>query len=226
MRAPEHGPGPVRNLTPPPANAGPGVGAGGGYQGDHNSPILQQWAAAIVKERADADRAGRPFPSAQVMCVPHGIPYVLELNDAVQFLHTRELFVILYAREMRARLVYMNAAHPRDLKPSAYGHSVAHWEGDTLVVDSIGFTADTWTDRLGTPHSAQLRVVERYRRIAPDRVRVDITVEDPGAFTMPWSAYVIYGPEDSYHEQVCAENNIDTLTAKPRDIPSDTTPDF
>jgi hypothetical protein len=88
-------------------------------------------------------------------------------------------------------------------------------------------TDDTWTDRLGTPHSDKIRVVERYRKTAEGEIRVDFTVEDSGAFTTPWSAYVSYSPDgDDYYEQVCAENNINTLTGLEHDIPTDSTPDF
>jgi hypothetical protein len=165
--------------------------------------------------------------AAQQACRPHGVPYILSLNDAVQFLQTEDLIVILYAREMRARIIYLNGEHPEDLGHSIYGHSVGHWEGDTLVVDTIGQTDETWTDRLGTPHSEQMRVVERYRRTEDGMIRVDLMVEDPVAFTVPWRAWVEYSPEeDEYFEQVCAENNLDPLTGEEHDIPRDATPDF
>jgi hypothetical protein len=225
LRPPETGPGPVLNLTPPAPDAGGGSGTT--YIGDHTNPILRPWAAEVVLRRADAQRAGRPEMSAQQVCRPHGVPYILQLNDTVQFLHAPDLFVILYAREMLPRIIHMNTGHPDNLERSTYGHSIAHWEGDTLVVDTIGMTDDTWTDRLGTPHSDKIRVVERYRKTAEGEIRVDFTVEDSGAFTTPWSAYVSYSPDgDDYYEQVCAENNINTLTGLEHDIPTDSTPDF
>jgi hypothetical protein len=209
FRPPPSGPGPVRNLTPPPPTAG--GGGGGHWQGDHTNPILQPWAAQRVKEHADADRAEKPFLTAQQRCYPHGVPFVLQLNDAVQIVQNRDLVLILYAREMRARLIHMNRPHPADLKPSYYGHSIGHWEGDTLVVDTIGLNDKTWTDRMGTPHTDRIHVVERYRLTDEGKtLRVDFTVQDPGAFTMPWSAMVPYTrEEDGYFEQVCAENNRD-----------------
>jgi hypothetical protein len=224
-RPPEQGPGPVANLTPPAPDAG--GGAGTTYVGDHTNPILQPWAAEEVRRKADLARAGTPEMGAQQLCMPHGVPFVLGLNDAVQFLHTPEYFVILYAREMRPRIVHMNAAHPDDVGHSTYGHSVGHWEGDALVVETIGLTDDTWTDRLGTPHTEEIRVVERYRMTGEGKVRVVFMVEDPGAFTIPWRAYVEYAREDEgYFEQICAENNINTLTGLEHDIPKDLTPDF
>jgi hypothetical protein len=224
-RQPESGPGPVQNLTPPaPTDGG---GAGTTYIGDHTNPILQPWAAEVVKRRADAQRAGTPEMSAQQVCRPHGVPYILQLNDSVQFLHTPDLFVILYAREGLPRIIYMNVEHPENVGWSTYGHSIGHWEGDTLVVDTIGLTDDTSTGRMGTPHTDRMRVVERYSRIAEDDIRVDFMVEDPSAFTIAWRGVVNYRPDTgSYHEQPCAENNINTLTGLEADIPKDLTPDF
>ena len=224
FRPPESGPGPVPNLTPPPPTAG--GGAGNPNRGDHTSPILQPWASEVVLRRADADRAGPPEQNAQSVCRPYGLPFILQLNDTVQFLQTPDHFVILYSREMRPRVIHMNAAHPDDFGWSTYGHSIGHWEGDTLVVDTVGLTDDTWVDNLGTPHTDRLRVVERYRKIGQDEIRVDLMVEDPGAFTTPWSAHVSYSPTETYYEQVCAENNINTLTGLPQDIPTDNSPDF
>jgi hypothetical protein len=222
FQPPPSGPGPVRNLTPPPPTAGGGFG--GSWRGDHTNPILQPWAAQRVKQHADADAAGKPFLTPQQRCYPHGVPFVLQLNDTVQVLQTPNVVALLYAREMRTRLIYLNVAHPKDLEPSYYGNSVGHFEGDTLVVDTIGLNDKTWTDRMGTPHTTQLHVVERYRLLEDGKVlRVNFTVEDPGAFTMPWSATVSYRPEpDGYHEQVCAENNRDPITKQDHPIPMGT----
>lgn len=224
FKPPASGPGPVLNLTPPPADQVPGLG--GYHRGDYTNPILQPWAANIVRQRGDADAAGR-LVSPGNLCRPFGVPFILQLGDIVQFLHTPDLFVILYAEEMRARFVYMNVSHPRDIAPSYYGHSVGHWDGDILVVDTIGLNDETWTDRNGTPHTAQIHVVERYHRVDDATIRVDFLVEDPGAFTTPWAAYVTYSPEgDHYTEQVCAENNINLFTGREQPIPRDDTPDF
>lgn len=224
-RPPEEGPGPVANLTPPAPDAGGGSGTT--YVGDHTNPILQPWAADVVLRKANAARAGHPEVGGQQVCQPHGVPFIIGLNDAVQFLHTPDAFVLLYAREMRARVIHMNAGHADNGRHSPYGDSIGHWEGDTLVVDTIGLSDNTWTDRLGTPHTGQLHVVERYRKVSDTELRVDFMVEDPGAFTTPWRAWGGYRPEDDdYYEQVCAENNRDPLTGTDYPIPRDDTPDF
>jgi hypothetical protein len=88
------------------------------------------------------------------------------------------------------RIIYMNAAgHPKDLAPSDYGHSIGRWEGDTLVVDTIGFNDKTFVDNYRTPHTTQLHVIERFRMINDGKsLEVNIKVEDPGAYNMPWTA--------------------------------------
>lgn len=208
------GPGPVMNRF----KIAPDAGGGRGevhWWGDESNPVLKPWAASIVKDHAEGDRAGKPYLTAQQTCSPHGVPFVLQLNDLVQFLPGAKVFAILYSREMRARLIYMNAAHPRNLSPTSYGNSVGHWEGDTLVVDTIGLTDGTWTDRFGTPHTKTLHVVERYHLDDGGKaLRVDFTVEDPGAFNAPWSATVAYHREAGpYEEIVCSENNRQSRTA-------------
>jgi hypothetical protein len=225
FKPPASGPGPILNLRPVPPDRPPGLG--NYHVGDYANPILQPWAAEIVKRVGDADLAGAPVLFPQNLCQPYGVPFILRLGDTVQFLQTPDVIVILYAEEMRARLVYMNEAHPANLKPSYYGHSVGHWEGDVLVIDTIGLNDKTWTDRFATPHTEQLHVVERYRPEGDATIRVDFTVEDPGAFTMPWSAYVTYSRSAApYVEQVCPENAIDLFTGRELPIPSDDSPDF
>jgi hypothetical protein len=225
FRPPASGPGPILNLKPPPPDQPPNLGSQ--HVGDYANPILQPWAAAIVKRIGDADLAGHAEPFPQNLCQPYGVPFILRLGDTVQFLQTPDVIVIVYAEEMRARVIHMGAAHPRDIKPGYYGHSVGHWDGDVLVIDTIGLNDKTWTDRFGTPHTEQLHVVERYRRTDDATMRVDFSVEDPGAFTSPWSAYVTYSRvADPYVEQVCPENAIDLLTGRELPIPRDDTPDF
>ena len=121
----------------------------------------------------------------------------------------------------------MAEKHPDDLRPTYYGHSVGHWEGNALVVDTIGLAEGTPVDIFGTPHTEQLHVVERYYPLEDNEtLRVEFTVEDPGAFTSPWSSFAEYGPpREPYGEVVCMENNRlpdGSLVPGPRD----NTPDF
>ena len=226
FRAPTDGrAGPVMNTNPPPPEAGGGAAVY--WEGDHTNPMLQPWTAEVVARNAELNRADDPPLSAQQSCRPHGVPYVLQLNDTVQFLQTPDKTVFLYSREMRPRIIHMNAGHPDELEPTYYGHSVGHWEGNTLVIDTIGMNDITWTDRFGTPHTDRIHVVERFTLTGPDEIAVEFTVEDPGAFTMPWTGLKGYRREDNpYLEQVCAENNRSATGGGEYPIPRDDTPDF
>jgi hypothetical protein len=156
-----------------------------------------------------------------------GIPHILQLNGPLKVLHTEDMVVLLYMRAMTPRYIYLNEKHPEDPEPRHYGHSVGHFEGDTLVVDTIGLTDATPTDMFGTPHTEQIHIVERYRALDDNEtLRVEFTVEDPGAFTSPWSSFAeYYAPREPYSETVCMENNRlpdGSLVPGPRD----NTPDF
>ncbi len=200
--SPETGPGPI-------------VGTVGsdeldaGWRGNYDSPILQPWAAAVVKEKVDNDIAGINMPEPKETCEPLGVPHILQLNGVVEILPTPEVVALLYVRARQARIVHLNVGHPADLEPSYYGHSIGHWEGETLVVDTISLDDSTPTDVFATPHTEQLRVVERYRLIDDGTtLRTDLMIEDPGAFTTPWKAYVIASEAvDSFWEFTCQENN-------------------
>lgn len=226
FQAPPSGPGPVANLSPAAPDIVPGQTLVH-WQGDPRSPILQPWAAAIVREHADADRANMPFRSAQETCTPMGVPYILQLNGHIEIGDDGKQIVFMHEPHMQPRIVRLNVAHPAHPKPSWLGDSVAHWEGDTLVVDTIGVDRRTWVDVFGTPHTEKLHVVERYRRTGPNRLEVALRVEDPGAFTTPWSAVLAYRKDaNPYLEVVCAENNRDAETGGTYPIPVAAKPDF
>ena len=205
FQPPPEGPGPVANLM-----EGQGRGI---WHGDHEAPILRPWAAEIVRRQALAERAENSPLTSQQTCSPSGVPNIMQLPDVVQFLQTPDHVAIVYARDHQVRIVHLNQDHPDDLKHTWYGHSVGHYEGDTLVVDTIAMHDKTWTDRVGTPHTDQIHVVERYRVLEDGTLENHFTVDDPGAFTMVWSAIMIYTPaRGSFTEQICAENPRDGLT--------------
>ena len=105
----------------------------------------------------------------------------------------------------------MNAKHPEDPDPTWYGHSVGHWEGSTLVVDTIGFNDKFWFDYMGHPHTERLHTVERYTRTALGHMSIEVTIDDPGAYKQPFtsvgSATLMVGQE--LLEYICQENNQD-----------------
>jgi hypothetical protein len=213
----EGGPGPTRNI----------VGQER-WRGDYTNPNLKPWVAERVRGNNEVFNTIDQARTAQERCALYGVPNILTSLGTMQMLQTPDMVTFIFHRDHQTRRVYLNEKHPAGLKPSWYGHSVGHYEGDTLVIDTVGLNDQTWTDRFGTPHTDQIHVVERYRLIDNGQVlEVRFNVEDPGAFNAPWSAVLKYRRNQNEYEEVrCAENNRaigmgDTFT-----IPTDETPDF
>jgi hypothetical protein len=223
------------DFAEPPAGTSPGplVNTSGDRLvpvGNYDSPILKPWAAAEVKNHGDILRAGKLAPDAHTSCTPMGLPYVLQVRDNVWFLQTPDWITIVYQNGSQRRLVHLNAQHAAHPAPSWFGESVGHYEGDTLVIDTIGIAVHEYSaiDRFGTPHTDAMHVVERYR-VADNRktMRVDFTVDDVGTFNMPWHASVIYGAGvERPGEYVCAENNNNYFHEEEIPIPQSDKPDF
>lgn len=195
---------------------------------DLSNPILQPRTREALGVIAEQELAGVPRPQPQTRCMPSGVPHILNSTDAIMILQTPSEVTFLYSRDHHVRRVYLNQKHSDNPGHSWWGESVGHYEGDTLVVDTIGQTDIPETDRFGTLHSEQIRVVERYR-LSDNGEKLEglFTVEDPIAFTMPWSARADYAVEDyMYLENVCAENPRDFWPGIPIIIPIDNTPDF
>src|SRR6476661_2389960 len=140
---------------------------------------LQPWAEAIYQER----RATLSKDDPEGHCLPAGVPRISPFPQ--KFVQTPTLVVILDEGNVHSyRQLFLDGrGHPKDLEPLWMGDSIAKWEGDTLVVDSIGFNDKTWLNGQGVPHSEELHVIERYRRPDLGHLQVDITMEDPKAFT-------------------------------------------
>jgi hypothetical protein len=195
---------------------------------DLSNPILKPGTRAKLKAISDAELAGNPHLESQTMCLPPGVPSILNLRDEMQILQRPNEVVILYSRDHWARHVYLNQPHSKNPGHTWFGESVGHYDGDTLVIDTIGENDKTHSDRFGTPHSERIHIVERYW-LAADRKRLNVlfTVDDPGAFTMPWSARADYRPDDWFFEEnVCAENNRSTGPAYEIPLPVADKPDF
>ncbi len=149
------------------------------FEGDYTAPILKPMAAAEVKRHTEAARAGKPIVTPQEVCEPSGVPNVLTLPAPVQIFQQPEKLVFVYQRDHQVRHIYMNGAHSVSLVPSWYGESVGHYEGDVLVIDTLGMNAKTPVDIFGTPHSEALHVVERLRLINNGRqMEVVFTVDE------------------------------------------------
>ena len=128
-----------------------------------------------------------------------------------QFVQTPKQIIILYEYMHTFRVIPIGGKHPDDFIPSYMGNSVAHWEGDTLVVDAIGFNDKTWLSGTGTFHSEDLHITERYTRVDKDRIDYEVTMEDPKVLTKPWklTSSLMLREGTRLEEYICAENNLD-----------------
>jgi hypothetical protein len=175
---------------------------------DLTNPILLPWVKeALQKLNVDA-LAGKPQFTPIARCWPSGVPGAILLRLNPLFIaQTPKEVTFLYQSDHQVRHIYMNVPHSKTVKPSWYGESVGRYEGDTLVVDTIAVTTKSPVDYYNTPHTDKLHIVERYRLLDGDKtLEVSFTVDDPGAFTMPWSASQRYAKAALPMEEVaCAE---------------------
>jgi hypothetical protein len=143
-------------------------------------------------------------------CTPAGVPaYHLYGFQPMYFLQTPKVVVMMFSGDKQVRRVYLNQPHSSNPKPSWYGESVGHYEGDTLVVDTIGQNSKTFVDNFRTPHTDKLHVVERIRKVDDGKVlEVKVRVEDPDAFYQPWEGLQRYDRvQRPMAEEICAEGN-------------------
>jgi len=162
--------------------------------GDPDASILQLWAKMQIRARNEAIIAGKPGFTRQASCWPNGTPaFLLYPQQPVFFVQGPKEVLMIWQGDHQIRHVYLNVPHSKKPRPSWYGESVGHYEGDTLVIDTIGISEKTLVDNFGTPHTAQLHTIERYG-MSEDRMRLEVNlyVEDPGAFTTPWNAIQRY----------------------------------
>jgi len=167
---PASGPGPVTNRSR--VN---GVSNYNQLVGDYTNPILNHEAADIVKTHGDLSRSGVGYPTPSNQCWPSGVPYIF-WNFGMEMLQQPDKITILYLHDHEVRRVRMNASHPAQVMPSWYGDSVGHYEGDTLVIDTVGVKHGRFSmlDMYGTPYSDALHVVERYRLLDYDAAKPGI----------------------------------------------------
>jgi hypothetical protein len=220
--------------------------------GDHTNPILRPWAAEVVKKFGELSSAGVGVPSPRNQCWPGGLPFAFT-SGAIQILQQPDKITILYNYDHQVRQVRLNQSHPAQVTPTWYGDSVGHYEGDTLVIDTVGIKVGPFAavDWYGTPHTEALHVIERYRLIDHEAAKegwerdakenwragpppnypgkymqLQFTVDDEGAFTMPWTATMTYGRgRGDWAEAVCAEN-IKWYSGKDAAVPEAAKPDF
>jgi hypothetical protein len=255
---PLSGSGPVVNRS----RTASGIGNSDQLVGEYGNPILKPQAAEIVRQHGEISRSGVTYPTPANQCWPQPVPYIL-WTIGIQLLQQPGKVTILYSNpDHEMRQVRMNQSHPARVIPSWYGDSIGHYEGDVLVVDTVGINAArpfAMVDVYGTPYGETLHVVERYRLVddsaakaAEARTRrenlyipfndsglavdegykgkalqLEFTVDDPGAFTMPWSASMIYRrASGGWPEFVCSENQRGFYAGGDPQIPRAAKPDF
>jgi hypothetical protein len=177
--------------------------------GGGQAPYLP-WAAAEAKRRGDAQTAGTPLTDSTAQCMPSGVPRVMGAPYPIEFLQGKKELVILHETQHLFRHIYLNEDHPKDLDPTFMGHSVGHWEGNTLVVDTVALNKETLINEAGDPHSDKMHIVEHWSKSADGKVLTDLlTIDDPGAYSKPWSIEYKYywRPDIRFIEYICEENN-------------------
>jgi hypothetical protein len=146
-------------------------------------------------------------------CLPDGVPHGDLLPEPFKIIHARGVIVMLYEVETTFRQIFMDGrALPKEIgSPSWQGYSVGRWDGDTLVIDTIGFNDVSWLDARGTPRSTEMRIEERIRRIDYGHLELTITMTDPRTFTRPVTIKVVAEmlPDTDLLEHYCAENEQD-----------------
>jgi hypothetical protein len=196
---------------------------------DLSNPILQPWARDVVRKRNEVVLSGKPDYSPHASCWPVGVPGFLlrPMTQAMYIVQGPKEVVMILASKVEVRHIFLTDRHTPNVKPSWYGESIGHYQGDAFVVDTVGLDDRTVVDGFGTPHTKELHVIERFHLIEDGEVlEANVHVEDPGAFTMPWDAIQHFrqyeaavhqvpierlaqlasAPEGPLTEQVCADN--------------------
>jgi hypothetical protein len=172
--------------------------------------ILKPWVLERMKKDNAEVLAGKIAFTPHSFCMPAGVPgFHLYGFQPLYFVQTPKQVIMIYSNDQQVRRVYLDVPHSTVPKPSWYGESVGHYEGDTLVVDTIGLNDMTFVDNFRTPHTDKLHVVERFRLVEGGKaMQVNITFDDSDAFNAPWSVMQRYDRvQRPMDEEVCAENN-------------------
>ena len=178
---------------------------------DLSNPNLKPWVKEQMQKGNANVLAGKIAYTPRSSCEPSGVPSYFSYSrfEPIYFLQTPQVVTMIFEGDAQVRHVLMDVPHSQNLKPTWYGESVGHYEGDTLVVDTIGQTARTFVDLYRTPHTEKLHVVERWKLVDDgNALEVTFRVDDPDAFNEPWTAKQRFRRVNQpMKEEVCAENN-------------------
>ena len=183
---------------------------GGGPRGGNEPPAFSPEYAAKLQAFQAASQRGEIEDGPAANCVPNGMPSIMTQPYPIEILFTPGKVTILIEAYAQWRQIFTDGrAHPEDPDLTFNGHSIGHWEGDTLVVDTVGFTTDTFLGNQGMRHSDKMHIVERFRLAQPDRLEVQTTITDPEALTKPLTRTAAYGRHRDWTlaEYVCQQNN-------------------
>ena len=170
---------------------------------------FQPWAKQVAAERADGSHS-REDPDAN--CLPQGVPRIGAAPAPWKIVQTPDLIVVVHEAFSLWRQIFLDGRKlAANANPTWLGYSTGRWQGDTLVVDTRGFNGKTWLDQVGKPTTEKLHVIERYTRKDFGHMEVAITIDDPKAYTRPWTVVepAVYQPDTELIEYICEENNKD-----------------
>ena len=172
---------------------------------------FQPWARGLYTYRQAQTTKDDPHVRCKASGGPrmYHTPYGIEFIDAPD---EKAMYIVGVGGPHTWRIVYMDGRpHPAKPEPSFSGHEVGHWDGDTLVIDSVGFNEKFWLTREGIPHTSELHLTERFTRTDHDTIRYEATIDDPGAYTAPWTGgwYLTWQANQEMYEYICQENNRD-----------------
>jgi hypothetical protein len=196
--------------APPPNDATQGFGSMSAFMppGAPESEILMKpEAAALYKKRADAWGAGRPSE----FCLPHTVPDQMFITRPLRMIQTKYFTAMLWEELNNFRMIYTDGRpHPKDMSPSWFGYSIGKWDGDAFVVDTRGFNDKSWLDDAGHPHTEQMHTIETFRRPDFGHMKVEIAIDDPGAYEKAMKFYVNFQflADSDLVEEIC-ENERD-----------------
>lgn len=209
--------GPVPRLPDGTPDLGDAVWFGGGPVADIERqgglkagelPLLP-WARALRDKRQEHE-------DPVAFCLPMGVPRmpVFAWRFAQNYTHKKptHMFIVVEGGTSTTRQIFMDGRKhpdPQDLDPTWFGHSIGWWEGDTLVIDTVGYNDKFWMDRRGTPHTEQLHTIERFTRKDMGTLLREVTIDDPGAFSRPFTVTftATLRPTEEVQEYICQENN-------------------
>jgi hypothetical protein len=178
---------------------------------DVGNPNLKQWAKDVMKKDNDEVLAGKFAFTARSSCKAAGVPgFDLLLGGALFIVQSPREVTMIFSGNAETRHILLDAPHTANPKPSWYGESVGHYEGDTLVVDTVAFNDKTFLDNYRTPHTDKLHVTERWRMIeGGKKLEILISIDDPGTFNEPFQALRQYNRVTrTLSEDICSENNV------------------